>query len=200
MDDRSPYPFVTRDLEKGEPTLGDERVKMLAYAGGTLVFLVSLFGFGFVCLQMYLDVPKTAEATNTIGQISKLQVEAYAAGRAADPAANRAGAPSLCKSAPHPVPTTVGQVKGHYYTSLADEWQDGAEDEGFRCLRFEMTEPQWFQYDFVSTGPQGSFTATAHGDRDGDGVTSTLSLRGTVDPTHRRVELAPSIDQLRPAE
>lgn len=196
MDDRSPYPFVTRDPEKGEPTRhSEEWVKTLAYGGGTVVFLVSLFGFGFICLQMFLDVPKTAEATNTIGQITKLQVEAYAAGRA-----EGAGGPSLCKSAPHPVPQTVGEVKGHYYTSLSNEWQDGAEDEGFRCLRFEMTEPQWFQYDFVSTGPQGSFTATAHGDRDGDGVTSTVSLSGTVDPVLQKVRLATSIDQVHPRE
>lgn len=196
MDDRSPYPLVTRDPEKGEPSLnGDEWVKRLAYGGGTLVALVSLLGYGYIWVVTTLDGPLTGEASNTIGQIAKLQVEAYAAGT------GRVGGPSLCKSAPHPVPKTFEELKGRKHTPWPNEWYDGSqEDEGFRCLQTEMTEPQYYQYDFASTGPQGSFTATARGDLDGDGVRSEFSLSGRVDPTRRGVILDTSIHKVRPKE
>jgi hypothetical protein len=200
MNDRSPYSLVTRDPEKGEPSLNDEeRVKRLVFGGATFVFVASICGLGFVWLQVNIDDSLTAEAPNVIGQIAKYQVQAYAAGRT-EPVHHGVVGPSLCKSAPHPVPKSVGEVKGHSYQSYPGEWQEGAEDEGFRCLRFEIAEPQTNQYYFASTGPQGSFTVTAHGDRDGDGVTSTFSLSGRVDPTRRGVILDTSIHEVRPKE
>ena len=195
MDDRSPYPFVTREPEAGETTLyGDAWVKTAAYAVGVLAFLATLSTLSFVAFERYIDIGKTAEATNTIGQMSKLQVEVYEIGHE-EPSLGR----SLCKSAPHAVPKSMADVKGHTYSSHGD-WYEGAADEGFRCLRFEMVEPQWYRYDFASTGPQGRFTASATGDVDGDGVRSEMSHDGYVDPSKSRVVLEPTLHITRADE
>jgi hypothetical protein len=196
MDDRSPYPFVTREPEAGETTLyGDAWVKTAAYAVGALAFLATLGTLSFVAFERYMEIGKTAEATNTIGQLSKLQVEVYEIGHE-EPTLGR----SLCKSAPHAVPKSMADVKGHTYSSLDADWHDGAADQGFRCLRFEKVEPQWYRYDFSSTGPQGRFTALAAGDIDGDGVNSELSHDGYVDPDRRTIVLEPKLRLSRPDE
>lgn len=195
MDDRSPYPFATHEDEsRGASLNGDAWVKTVAYGVGTLAFLATLGALSFVAFQKYMDIGKTAEATNVIGQMSKLQAQAYANHDA--PTREQ----SLCKSAAHPVPKSMAEVKGHTYSSVESDWHDGARDEGFPCLRFEMGEPQWYRYDFASTGPQGRFTASATGDVDGDGVTSELSHEGHVDAIERRVVLEPKLTLTRPDE
>ncbi len=196
MDDRSPYPFATREPEDGETILnGDAWVKTVAYGVGTLAFLATLGTLSFVAFQKYMDIGKTAEATNTIGQMSKLQVEVYEIGHD-EPTLGR----SLCRSAPHAIPKSMADVKGHTYSSLDGDWYEGQADEGFRCLRFEMVQPQWYRYDFASTGPQGRFTASATGDVDGDGVRSEMSHEGYVDPSKRSVVLEPRLHITRPDE
>jgi hypothetical protein len=80
------------------------------------------------------------------------------------------------------------------------EWTEGEPDQGFRCLRFQMDEPNHYQYDYASTGPEGRFTATARGDLDGDGETSEYVQDGAVDPTRHTVLLAPSLRIRAPKE
>lgn len=50
----------------------------------------------------------------------------------------------------------------------------------WRMLDFRMLEPHNFAYEFESTAARNSatFVARAHGDLDGDGVTSTFELGG----------------------
>jgi hypothetical protein len=63
--------------------------------------------------------------------------------------------------------------------------------------------PQYFQYAYETTGdgssPGHSFVVRAHGDLDGDGVTSLFSLRGKI-AAGGSVEFDPQLTELRADE
>ena len=143
---------------------------------------------------------KTAEATNNVAKMSRLSIEAYERGRS-EPLAG----PALCRSALHPVPENIEAVRrpaAHTgYTPTVQDYVKGEPDQGWRCLHFDTEGvPQYYQYDYTSTGPQGRFTATARGDLDGDGIESEFSQDGAVDRTQQRAVLAQSLRRLRPDE
>ena len=197
-----PYELTTSevdptDIESALPGHFGRRqaVTTLAFGGGVLVFLVSLVTFGAVTGKHYYDMTKTAEATHELAKISKLSIDAYERGRA-EPLVG----PTLCKSAPHPVPESLDRVRNRYCMTSITEWNEGEPDQGFRCLRYQMDEPNFYQYDYASTGPEGRFTATARGDLDGDGEASEFAQDGAVDPSRRTVILAPSLRIHSPAE
>jgi hypothetical protein len=50
----------------------------------------------------------------------------------------------------------------------------------WRALDFEISEPHFFRYSYLPSPDGSSFTATAVGDLDCDGVTITYTLRGTA--------------------
>ncbi len=54
---------------------------------------------------------------------------------------------------------------------------------GWQELRFAITEPHYYSFEFHSagTGSASVFTARARGDLDCDGVLSTFELRGSID-------------------
>ena len=60
---------------------------------------------------------------------------------------------------------------------------------GWRALDFEMTEPHFFRYSYTPSADGSSFTATAVGDLDCDGVAITYTLRGSAVNGEPRVEL-----------
>lgn len=60
---------------------------------------------------------------------------------------------------------------------------------GWRSLDFQMIEPHYFRYSYTPSGDGSSFTATAVGDLDCDGVAVTYTLRGSVVNGNPRVEL-----------
>jgi type IV pilus assembly protein PilA len=52
---------------------------------------------------------------------------------------------------------------------------------GWACLKFAMTDPQFYAYRYVTnqqTGTAATFTATAQGDLDGNTITSLFELTG----------------------
>ncbi|HEY1954307.1 MAG TPA: hypothetical protein VGH28_01815 [Polyangiaceae bacterium] len=118
-------------------------------------------------VHKYLAAAKTAEALSSVMSMANEGDSAY----------GRNGA--LCKSASSPVPASMSAVAGHKYMSNPAEWTSDPADTGFPCLGFEMMSPQYYQYDYKQTSPD-SFIAVAHGDLDGDGVTSEFSITGTV--------------------
>jgi len=135
-------------------------------------------------VRRYLLSAKTAEAKNAIGQMAK---DAKAAFERESMASVVLGAGSstrvvhnLCTDAPAPVPDSIAKVNGMKYQSKVTDW-GGSQTAGFICLRFTMDDPQYYMYDYKgTTGETGSFTAFGYGDLNGDGVTSTFSLRGAV--------------------
>lgn len=200
MNHRAPalYPFVTHEMSDSDAGHGSSRrspsIEVFAYLGGGVVFLVTSIIFARTTFQDYVNGAKTIEATTQLATMSKLQAEAYERSR------TEPGGPALCKSAPHPVPEKFLAVRNRKYSSSVGDWRQGAPDEGFRCLGFEMTAFQYYQYDYASTGRQGRFTAWARGDLDSDGVTAELAQNGEVDLATQKVVLAKSIHTERPGE
>ena len=89
-----------------------------------------------------------------------------------------------------------------YQSSNADWNVDGAGNSGFACLHFTIDEPQYFMYTYTVTGsskPGDSFTATANGDLDGNGVPSTFQLTGAINASYV-VNVAPNILEISPEE
>jgi hypothetical protein len=144
---------------------------------------------GIYGVRRYLASAKTSEAKNTLGAIARGAMASFE--REGAPGAKRA----LCKSA-NPVPSTV--PSGRKYqpaTSPGSDYETGDDTTGWACLRFSMTQPQYYQYGYTAGGPYkgpahggpdpgpNGFEAWAIGDLDGDGVTSLFTLTGSVDAT-----------------
>lgn len=154
-----------------------------------LVLIVPVLGImatlGIYGVRKYIANAKTAEAKNSLSFIARRAAAAHA----------EKG--HLCASASVPVPANRSFVSGRKYQSAPGEWHaDAASDAGFACLGFEMTMPQYFQYEYQAT-PTG-FVARAHGDLNGDGVFSTYELSGKV--VNGRLLVAPSIEETDPFE
>jgi type IV pilus assembly protein PilA len=166
---------------------------------------VVLFGGVFVVLALvgvrkYVANAKTAEARNSLGQMAKDAAEAYEKESMATtlvPGGSAAATHRVCPSASRPVPASIAMVSGKKYMSDPSDWTvDQATDSGFACLRFSMDMPQYYQYGYDAT--PSSFTATAHGDLNGDGVTSSFVLRGRV--SGGSLDIAPNIEETNPQE
>jgi type IV pilus assembly protein PilA len=134
-------------------------------------------------VRKYVLNAKTTEARNTLGQIIKDASTAYSRD-GMDPSVLPLGSTTgvvniLCVSS-SAIPSAVTMVKGQKYLSKPSEW----DDSGWRCLRFSMQDPQYFQYQYTATGSRNAagnqFIATARGDLDGDGSTSKFQLIGEL--------------------
>jgi hypothetical protein len=95
-------------------------------------------------------------------------------------------------------------VSGKKWMSLPGDWdEDRTKNAGFACLKFEMSQPQYYQYDYSRHGtgalPGDGFTAEATGDLDGDGDVSTFKLDGHIGPSGT-VDVATSILETNPDE
>jgi len=157
----------------------------VAALGGALLVFGALAVAGLVGVRRYLAHPLSAEQRNVLGAMARGAVEAY----------ERDG--KLCASASHPVPASVASIRGRRYQSDAKDWHaDDARNAGFTCLKFEVNSPQAYQYDYQSNGT--SFIATAHGDRDGDGVLSTFTIDGHLEDGV--LVVGPSIHEIDPDE
>ena len=67
------------------------------------------------------------------------------------------------------------------------DFETGTADAGWKCLKFSMTEPMFYQYAYAkgagsgkSGGAANGFEASARGDLNGDGVTSFFARSGVV--------------------
>jgi type IV pilus assembly protein PilA len=157
-------------------------------------------------VRKYLLNAKTAEARSAIGRIAKDASSAWdrehMAATVLTPGGSVAVTNELCQSAKTSVPDTIDDVKGKKYQSDSQEWDDGA---GWTCLRFTMQDPQYFMYNYTSSGSAetSKFDATAEGDLDGDGNASKFTLAGAVQKGANDdlvLNIAPSIAELAPEE
>jgi hypothetical protein len=97
-------------------------------------------------------------------------------------------------------------VQAKKYQSSPAEWQrEASANAGFACLKFEMSSPQYYQYDYRRVGSASgraagdSFHAIAHGDLNGDGVESTFDLEGHITAVGV-VALSTTVAQTNPTE
>jgi len=157
-------------------------------------------------VRKYMASAKSAEAKNSLGQLSKDASSAYNREHmAAAILANGSSAGvsnAICKAAAATVPATAAGVKGSKYQSAATEWDAADKDTGWSCLKFSMAEPQYYRYSYTTsvwTGADGDkYEAKAFGDLDGDGTESTFEMDGEV--RSQTVVVAPTIAETLPEE
>ena len=210
-----PYPVV--------PEIAPMRILRSKSRGFTLVelmivvaiigVLASLAIFG---VTKYLASAKSGEAKNTIGAIVRGATLAYDNERTPneilpDGSQSATSSKSLCGSAGARVPTAAPAGK-KYQPSTADgsDFKSGDTYNGWKCLKFEMTEAIYYAYHYekgagaiTGTGATANgFAVTAIGDVNGNGTTSTFG-RG-ADVRNGSVVVATQLyidkeDELQPA-
>ena len=156
-------------------------------------------------VRKYLLNSKTAEVRNAVGQMAKdakaaFERESMPSGVLA-PGGAAGVSNNLCSNATASVPAGKASIAGQKYQSNPTEWSvdQTTPGKGFNCLRFAMSDPQYYMYDYKgTTGATGTFTASGMGDLNGDGVTSTFSIAGNV--TGGTVFVAPNFAEDKPEE
>lgn len=160
-------------------------------------------------VRKYLANAKTAEARNSLGQVSKDAITAYEkeamSGTVLGQGSSTGILRALCDSASAKVPSSADGIKGKKYQASSkprEDWSiDSATNKGFSCLKFSMDQPQYYMYNYVAAGVASgsdSFEATANGDLNGDGTLSTFSIVGKVQ--NGSLNVAPSLTESAPEE
>ena len=147
-------------------------------------------------VRRYLASSKTSEAKNNIGAISRGASAAYERETAASQTVSEgsessAASHSLCGNA-SPVPTTVPAGKKYQpNTSEGADYELGDTTNGWKCLKFGITQPHYYQYIYqlgtvgdtandAKCGSVNCYSAAAKGDLDGDSSTSLFVRTGEV--------------------
>jgi type IV pilus assembly protein PilA len=158
-------------------------------------------------VRRYLLNAKTAEVRNALGQMTKDAKTAYEREgmdpKILDPGGTAPLSNQLCASATAPVPATIDKVAGQKYqstTAVGTDWllDYAALRTGFACLKFSISDPQYYMYSYASADTAKDFTATGNGDLNGDTVTSTFIMRGSIDKGV--VLVSPNFDETNPEE
>ncbi|MBX3209571.1 MAG: pilin [Labilithrix sp.] len=161
-------------------------------------------------VRKYIANAKTAEAKNSLGQIGKDAVTAFEGERMASAVlavtASTDVVRKTCGDAANPVPA-VTEIVGKKYQSQKSDWSNATDvqnNRGFPCLKFELTAPQYYSYDYKGGGADGAsandteISASAQGDLNGDGVYSTFQVLGKIQ--EGRLTLAPALLEVSPEE
>ena len=161
--------------------------------------LAALAIFG---VKKYVTNSKSAEARNTLGQISKDASAAWSRdnmpGAVLADGASVTGANALCLSA-IPVPTAVPSgAKYQSSTAAGADYNSGDAFTGWTCLKFSMDGPQYYQYNYTSV-VGASFAAVAIGDLDGDATAFSTFTRNAV-IRNGQVVLSPTLIEITPDE
>lgn len=155
-------------------------------------------------VNKYVNNAKTTEARTAVARIAKDATTAYQRPRASGAilavGASAAFSNAMCDDA-SPVPAAV--PVGAKVQSAAADW-GGTNDAGWSCLRFSMSDPQQYQYDYqvsATTGDGATFNAIAKGDLDGDAAPSTFQLNGQIVAAQdNALMVSPNINETDPLE
>ncbi|MGK3984039.1 prepilin-type N-terminal cleavage/methylation domain-containing protein [Sorangium sp. So ce136] len=156
--------------------------------------LAALAIFG---VRRYLASAKTSEAKNSVGAITRGATAAFERETAASEilgggTSSAAASHSLCGSADAvPAAGPPAGVKYQPDTTEGEDFETGTAIAGWKCLRFSMTQPIYYQYHYVqgaripgvtaSPDPTATgFEAGAVGDLDNDAVHSIFTRGGSV--------------------
>jgi type IV pilus assembly protein PilA len=159
-------------------------------------------------VRKYIANAKTAEARNSLGQIGKdvaAEFEKESMGGAVlGQQASAAMSRAMCGSEGNMVPSSKSSIQGAKYQSSPADWNVGAgTNVGFACLKFSMDQAQYYQYGYKISGSGSnvgdSFTVTANGDLNGDGILSTFTLLGAIGSGFV-LNTAPNIGEISPEE
>lgn len=182
--------------------------KLKAKRGFTLVELmivVAIIGvlaaLAIYGVRKYVTNSKTAEARMMLGRISKDAVAAYAKekmdGTLLTAGSSTGVSQSLCKESTA-VPANISSVAGMKYQSAATEWGGADVQTGWRCLRFGIEGPQYYQYQYTADLTKNTFSAIANGDLDGNSKASKFQMDGAVEGGMVRV--SPTVIETDPDE
>jgi type IV pilus assembly protein PilA len=160
-------------------------------------------------VRKYIANAKTAEAKNSLGQIGKDATSAFEGERMSGAVLAEGGSTAvlraLCQTGAAGAGVPATPPAAAKYQSTKADWSpttDVTSNLGWPCLKYEMTQPQYYKYTYSSdsTGSTtgSSFTAGAYGDLNGDGTPSTFLMRGAI--TSGRLRLAPSLEETSPEE
>ncbi|MCC6555205.1 MAG: prepilin-type N-terminal cleavage/methylation domain-containing protein [Polyangiaceae bacterium] len=149
-------------------------------------------------VRRYLASAKTSEAKNTIGSISRGAAAAYeretaASELVAEGSNSTAANHALCASAGAVPATPPPGTKYQPNTAEGNDFETGDATTGWKCLKFSMTQPIYYQYNYNAGGgyvaasnpaiPNANgFEAAAIGDLDGDAANSIFARTGQVNP------------------
>lgn len=174
-------------------------VVVLAIVGGLILVVGILATLAIVGVRRYLNNAKSAEARIDLGGIALATTSSFER----EDVTTGTFTHQLCSSATVPVPKNERAVSAKKYQSSSSDWMVDAPNGGFACLKFEMSEPQYYQLKYTRTGTGSkvgdSFIAEARGDLDGNGVFSSFTLGGHV-MAGDLVMQDPSIKETNPDE
>jgi type IV pilus assembly protein PilA len=132
-------------------------------------------------VKKYLTNAKTGEAKNNIGRMGKDAVAAFQREQMDATLLGANGARDavhrLCADTTNVNPAAIpGGEKRQPDPAI---WKS---DPTWRCLRFSLNDPVYYQYDYDAANPTnlstGTFAAKATGDLDDDGTSSTWQYTG----------------------
>jgi len=133
----------------------------------------------------YIRKSKTVEATEALNKIKVGAREYFVVDHWSS-----AGT-LLDKQFPNGVATVPAAPCCQKCTNASADW-DG---NGWNALKFGLTEPHYYQFNFTASGftNAAQYTAQAYGDLDCDGSNSTFEIRGSVDTEGSVVTVGPII-------
>jgi type IV pilus assembly protein PilA len=134
-------------------------------------------------VKKYLTNAKTGEAKNNLGRLGKDAVAAFQRetmdATLASPDQGSQAVHRLCDTATNGVPAAVPQ--GRKIQPNPTDWNVGNTTTGWKCLKFSLNDPVYYQYKYTATNPtatNGAFEAQAIGDLNGDTTSSTWKYSG----------------------
>jgi type IV pilus assembly protein PilA len=165
-----------------------------------LMIVVAIIGILAVLaiygVTKYMANAKTGEARNALGQLAKGATAAYEDERGdnsvlAPGSAGKETNHVLCLSATNKVPATLQANKKYQSSAEAGkDWQVGNAQTGWPCLKFSLTEPQYFQYNYTANSGVG-FVGTAEADMQGAGVvTKSFAIKGGISAQTKQLVVA----------
>lgn len=158
-----------------------------------LMIVVAIIGILAVLaiygVSKYMDNAKSGEARNAIGQLAKAAVASFEEERIQnellDPGTpGKNAAHVICAKADLTVPTAIDDVSNKKYQSslqAGEDWAAGSQTAGWPCLKFSLTEPQYFLYGYDAKVAAGANSFAAYAQSDFKGAkeaTLQLSITG----------------------